>query len=90
MIGIIVLGHGKFASGMEYAIKQIIGKQEGTAFIDFYDGKSPESLRDEILSALQHINHSKGILFCCDILGGTPFRVASTLSAEITLSLIHI
>ena len=57
MLGIILCGHGGFATGMEKAMKQILGEQTQFIAIDF-----PETLTD--------------------LLGGTPFRVASTLAIQ--------
>ena len=66
MISMIVLGHGHFASGIQYALQQIIGEQENTIFIDFPESKSPAQLKQEILTALEQLNHQHGVLFCCD------------------------
>ena len=38
MKGIIVTGHGNFASGIESTMKLIMGEQEKIAFIDFKEG----------------------------------------------------
>ncbi|MBR3349324.1 MAG: PTS fructose transporter subunit IIA, partial [Solobacterium sp.] len=35
MIGVIVTGHGKFASGMESALKLLAGKPEKFTSVDF-------------------------------------------------------
>ncbi|KGQ70928.1 hypothetical protein A1D23_00620 [Chelonobacter oris] len=86
MICIIVLGHGHFASGIQYAINQIIGEQENIAFIDFPESKSPAQLKDEILTTLEQCEHRDGVLFCSDILGGSPFRTASLISQQLPIS----
>ena len=52
MLGIILCGHGGFATGLEQAMKQILGEQP------------------------------QFIVFLTDLLGGTPFRVASTLAMQ--------
>ena len=39
MLGIIICGHGGFASGMEQAMLQILGEQEAVVAIDFPDLK---------------------------------------------------
>ncbi|MGR6979881.1 PTS galactosamine/N-acetylgalactosamine transporter subunit IIA [Testudinibacter sp. P27/CKL/0425] len=85
MISIIVLGHGHFASGIQYALTQIIGEQENMAFIDFPESKSPAQLKDEISTALEQLDHQHGVLFCCDILGGSPFRVASLAAQQLPI-----
>lgn len=86
MISMIVLGHGHFASGIQYALQQIIGEQENTVFIDFPESKSPAQLKQEILTALEQLNHQHGVLFCCDILGGSPFRTASLIAQQLPIT----
>lgn len=80
MISMIVLGHGQFGSGLQYAMQQIIGPQDNVAFLNFTENKSPAELKEEIESALDEMGRDDGVLFCCDILGGTPFRTASTVA----------
>lgn len=64
MLSIILTGHGGFASGMEKAMKQILGEQSQFIAIDF------------------QLDCEDGIVFLTDLLGGTPFRVASTLAMQ--------
>ncbi|MBV7388262.1 PTS sugar transporter subunit IIA [Pasteurellaceae bacterium TAE3-ERU1] len=80
MISMVVLGHGQFGTGLQAAMLQIIGPQENVAFLNFTESKSPAELKDEIESALDDMGRDDGVLFCCDILGGTPFRTASTVA----------
>lgn len=79
---IIVTGHGKFASGLKYAMEQIIGQQVHINFIDFNENKSPEQLTREIKQYLPLQADKSAVLFLCDILGGTPFRICSLISNE--------
>lgn len=85
MISIIVLGHGRFASGIQYALTQIIGEQDNMAFIDFPESKNLAQLKDEISTALEQLAHQDGTLFCCDILGGSPFRTASLIAQQLPI-----
>lgn len=49
MIGMILCGHGNFASGMYSAIKLIAGEQEDFATVDFSAGMSSEELKEQLL-----------------------------------------
>lgn len=82
-MAIIVVGHGKFGSGLQQAMLQIIGEQPEIAFVDFTSDKDPQSLTDEIQTALSTMETTKGVLCCCDILGGTPFRTAALLAQQL-------
>ena len=78
MLGIILTGHGGFASGMEKAMKQILGEQSQFIAIDF-----PESSTTALLEqAVNELDGEEDIVFLTDLLGGTPFRVASTLAMQ--------
>lgn len=79
MTQLIVLGHGHFATGLQSAVEQIIGFYPNCAFFDFPSEKTPEQLEKEINNVLSGKSKDENILFCCDILGGTPFRIASLM-----------
>lgn len=82
MLSIILSGHGGFASGMEQAMKQILGEQQQFIAIDFPESSSTARLTTQIEDALHSLDESDGLVFLTDLLGGTPFRVASTLAMQ--------
>ncbi|CDG20254.1 conserved protein of unknown function [Xenorhabdus poinarii G6] len=82
MLGIILSGHGGFASGLEQAMKQILGEQPQVIAIDFPASASPALLTAQFEAALAAFDESEGVVFLIDLLGGTPFRVASTLAMQ--------
>lgn len=86
MNNMIVLGHGQFALGLQYALRQIIGEQENMVFLNFPESKSPPELEQEILAAIKSFDCRDSVLFCCDILGGSPFRVASLVAKNLAKS----
>ncbi|WP_312746552.1 PTS galactosamine/N-acetylgalactosamine transporter subunit IIA [Cedecea neteri] len=82
MLSIILSGHGGFASGMEQAMKQILGEQPQIIAIDFPETSSTARLTEQFLEAIGQLDEREGLVFLTDLLGGTPFRVASTLALE--------
>lgn len=81
MLGIILTGHGSFASGLEQAVIQIAGKHELFIAIDFSDGMSTEELEHKLHHALKQVdNECQGIIFLTDIIGGTPFNTTSQIA----------
>ncbi|QKF98375.1 PTS sugar transporter subunit IIA [Aeromonas hydrophila] len=80
MLGIIICGHGGFASGMEQAMLQILGEQDAVIAIDFPESSTTALLQDQCETALTQVERGDGVVFLTDLLGGTPFRVASTLA----------
>ncbi|HEX4499555.1 MAG TPA: PTS galactosamine/N-acetylgalactosamine transporter subunit IIA [Scandinavium sp.] len=82
MLGIILTGHGGFASGMEKAMKQILGEQSQFIAIDFPETSTTALLTEQLVQAVNALDPQEEIVFLTDLLGGTPFRVASTLAMQ--------
>lgn len=82
MLGIILTGHGGFASGMEKAMKQILGEQSQFIAIDFPETSTTALLTSQLEQAIGELDDDQDIVFLTDLLGGTPFRVASTLALQ--------
>ena len=78
MLGIILTGHGGFASGLEQAMKQILGEQPQFIAIDFPESSTTARLTAQLEQAVNELDAEHDIVFLTDLLGGTPFRVAST------------
>lgn len=73
MIGVILTGHGKFASGVADSLRLIAGEQEGLEVVEFTPDLSPEELSAELLSAAEAVGGEE-VLILCDLAGGTPFN----------------
>lgn len=85
MIGIIVTGHGRFASGLASSIEVIAGKQDKFEAIDFPVGSTNTDLAEELKQAVEGLDCSD-IIFCTDIAGGTPFNQSVILSTHLANS----
>ncbi|GAA5364348.1 PTS sugar transporter subunit IIA [Streptococcus uberis] len=79
MIKIIVVAHGHFPNGILSSLELIAGKQENIVAIDFLSGMSSDSIRRSLEASLEEVEQA---LILTDLLGGTPFNVASTLSVK--------
>lgn len=75
MLGIILTGHGGFASGLEQAMKQILGEQPQFIAIDFPESSTTARLTAQLEQAVNELDAEHDIVFLTDLLGGTPFRV---------------
>lgn len=82
MIGLIITGHGKFASGLMSAVEVIAGKQQNVQAIDFLVEDSSEGLWEKISQAAKEMKVD-GILFLTDISGGTPFNTSVLISKKL-------
>lgn len=82
MVGIIVSGHGNFASGLLSTLKLIAGEQENVVGIDFIDGQGSDELKNNIKEAINNFEDEAFIL--TDLAGGSPFTNSVLLKQELT------
>lgn len=82
MVGIIVTGHGNFASGILSSLKLIAGEQEKLVGVDFTANDSTESLEIKLQEAIQGLECDE-VLVLSDLAGGSPFKVSVMLSQKL-------
>lgn len=73
MLGIILTGHGGFASGMEKAMKQILGEQTQFIAIDFPETSTTALLTSQLEQAVSELDAQQDIVFLTDLLAGRHF-----------------
>lgn len=76
MIGIILTGHGNFATGLASSVELIAGKVENFAAVDFIAGDGQEQLSEKLKVELDNFKELDGILIMSDLMGGTPFKTS--------------
>ncbi|MDN6498051.1 MAG: PTS sugar transporter subunit IIA [Tetragenococcus koreensis] len=82
MLGIIITGHGQFATGLQSSVELIAGKQENFETIDFEKGESSEILNNKLKKEVSRMDSQEGVIIFTDIPGGTPFNQSILLSQE--------
>lgn len=82
MIGVIVCGHGHFASGLSSSISFIAGEQSNFIAIDFEE--DVRKLEKDLNCAYEKFKDLKGVIVFCDLAGGSPFKTAVLLSQNYT------
>ncbi|MDF2557567.1 MAG: fructose transporter subunit [Bacillales bacterium] len=80
MIGIIVTGHGNFASGLLSTVKLIAGEQEYLIGIDFLEENSTDELSQNIKEAIHTLGDD--VVIFTDLAGGSPFNQSVKLKME--------
>ena len=88
LIGIVLVGHGDFATALKSSVEMIAGKQRKMAGVSFELRDSDEDLRKRIKEAVSGLGAVTGILFFADLVGGTPFRVSALISRELGRSCV--
>ncbi|MDE5757138.1 MAG: PTS sugar transporter subunit IIA [Allobaculum sp.] len=79
MIGLIVTGHGRFASGMSEALQAIAGPTPYYCAVDFDMRETLEELSAHLEEAMDRLKECESILILCDLAGGAPFKVSVEL-----------
>lgn len=76
---IIITGHNNFASGILSSLTMIAGVKDNVYAVDFLSSDNDNTLEDKFNKIISD-NKDSEILFVCDLMGGTPFKVASKLA----------
>ncbi len=79
MIGLIVTGHGRFASGLSEALRAIAGPTSHYCAVDFDMLETLEELNTHLEQAMDRLKDCESILILCDLAGGAPFKASVEL-----------
>lgn len=90
MIGVIVTGHGSFASGMESALKLLAGRPEKFLAVDFKQEDTIDDLEFRLRDAIRSLSECTGILILADIYEGAPFRESVEMKEKMAPQKIEI
>lgn len=82
MIGIIVTGHGSFATGITSGLSLLAGKLEQYEAVDFVPEDSVDTLTEKLAKAVERLAGCSGILIYTDLTGGSPFNVSIRIKME--------
>ena len=83
MIGIIVTGHGTFASGMAEAVRLLAGMPEYFKAVDFTQADSTDDLEFRLKDVILSMDACDGIVIFTDVVNGAPYQEAVELSREL-------
>lgn len=74
MIGMLVVGHGKWATGILDAIDLLAGKPEHLLAIDFLQEDTSDDFSDKLKEGIKKLSDCSSIAIFTDILDATPYR----------------
>lgn len=80
--GIIVMGHGHFASGITSSLELIMGSQPDYEALDFPAKSDKEDLKKRLNTVLERLERNEQIIILADLFSGTPFNVAMEIVTE--------
>jgi mannose/fructose-specific phosphotransferase system component IIA len=76
--GIIIAGHGTLPAALLASTELICGPVADIAAVGLQPAESPDHYADAMRGVIGH--GSRQVLVLCDLLGGTPFNVASAIA----------
>ena len=76
MVGLLITGHGHFATGLSSGLKLITGNTENIVCVDFEEEHSTETLTENLNTAFEALKGCDGVLVLTDLAGGSPFKCA--------------
>ena len=76
MRGIIVTGHGNFATGISSSVQLIAGEQEYYKAVDFGSEDTPDMLKNNLRAAIEQLADCSEIIIFTDLIGGSPFKTS--------------
>ena len=82
MTGMIVTGHGSFATGITSGLKLLAGEPQRYEAVDFLPEDSVESLTEKLAGAAERLGECDGIIIYADLTGGSPFNAAIRMKME--------
>lgn len=92
MIGILVVGHGKFSEGIIDNSKLIVGNQEKIDFASLNSGDSVDEFDEIVSEKIIKLLDKDGLIIFTDIYGATPFnsccRVISNKDVDSNVKII--
>lgn len=76
MIGIVIVTHGNLAKEFIAIAEHVVGKQQYIIPVCIGAEDDMEQRRQEILTAIKHVDQGKGSVILTDMFGGTPSNLA--------------
>ncbi len=76
MVGLLITGHGHFATGLGSSLRLITGNTENIEYVDFEADHSTEILAENLHKAMDNLKGCDGVLVLSDLAGGSPFKTA--------------
>lgn len=80
MVGLLLVAHGKMASGLLNAMELIVGEQENVAAVELQEMDAIDALEATIDAQVQQLNSGDGVLVFVDLFGASPFNASARVA----------
>ena len=75
-VGVLVVGHGRFAAEMVETLREVVGDIEGIEGITYRADAEPEEIREAIRDAIDRVDTGAGVVVFTDLLGNTTCNMS--------------
>ncbi|PJI07489.1 MULTISPECIES: PTS sugar transporter subunit IIA [Clostridium] len=80
---VILVSHGKFASGLYNALTMLAGKdRKDVLFQGLEDGMSTDKFGEKFKAVIENVTSEDEVILCGDIIGGSPLTTAVNILAS--------
>ncbi|MFA6033950.1 MAG: RNase adapter RapZ [Myxococcota bacterium] len=76
MIGVVLVGHGRFGAEMKATVESIVGSFDSTVAVSLEPHEKMECMREKIRHAIEGVEGGDGVLVLTDMFGGTPANLS--------------
>lgn len=83
MIGVIVTGHGTFATGIKEAVRLLAGRPESFEAVDYLQEDSTDDYEAKLRAALSALRGCTGVLILADMLEAAPYKVCADVRRKV-------
>ena len=81
MTGLLVVAHAGLAAELINAAEMIVGKIDGSAYVEINPGDSVDKIRMALTTAIESVS-SENIIIMTDMFGGTPSNMSLSFLKE--------
>ena len=76
MVGIVIVGHGRFPEELHKAAEMIVGEIKNCATVSICPGEDLQDSEKRIGEAVKNVNSGDGVIILADLFGGTACNLS--------------
>ena len=82
MVGIVIVTHGRMATGLIEAAEMIVGEQEALVPVHLQEMDDVEGLMERVSKAVSKVDSGQGALIMVDLPGASPFNASARIAMQ--------
>lgn len=82
MVGIVIVTHGRMATGLIEAAEMIVGEQEALVPVHLREMDDVEGLMERVTKAVSKVDSGQGALIMVDLPGASPFNASARIAMQ--------